>query len=139
MSADPSVVTATEEHIAEYISQTLADGPRRFALFGVAPDRRDAGLIGWGLAFDDEAIFYTVGNAVIRAQSAESVHAMMRRKGDTRLAWLDAETPAPVGAAADAPEAAADLEAAREAVAEWHADGHRTHPLSAVRAEPDES
>lgn len=82
-------VPATEERIADYITQTLAEGPRRFALFGVAPDRSDAGIIGWGLAFDDEAIFLTLGNAIIRAPSAESVHTMMRHRGDTRLAWLD--------------------------------------------------
>lgn len=89
MSEDAPVVLATEELIAEYISQTLADGPRRFALFGVAPDRSDAGLIGWGLAFEDEAVFCTTGNAVIRASSADSVHTLMRHHGDTRLAWLD--------------------------------------------------
>lgn len=90
----PMVKTA-EEHIDAFIAETLAGGPRRFAVFGVAEDRSDAGLIGWGLDFEDEAIFVTGGTGIVHATSAESVRRMLARRGEVRLAWLDGTTCTP--------------------------------------------
>jgi len=75
--------------IDAYITEILAHGPRRFAVFGIAADHTDAGLIGWGLDFDDEALFVTGGTGIIRAASADSVRRMLEHRGEVRLEWLD--------------------------------------------------
>lgn len=75
--------------IEEYVADVLADEPRRFALFGLAADHSDIGLVGWGLDFGDGAIFLTNDSVVVRSTSGDSVRRMFSLRGEVRLEWLD--------------------------------------------------
>lgn len=83
----------TDTVIEAYIADTLADEPRRFALFGLAADHSDVGLVGWGLDFGDSAIFLTNDSAVVRSASGDSVRRMFALRGEVRLEWLDPAEP----------------------------------------------
>lgn len=93
---DSVVVPIDDAVLAEYIDAMLTEfAPRRFAIFGVAPDRSDAGVLGWGLAFDEEAVFCCdagEGDELPRyfqCSSAEAVRELLAGRGEVRLGWAD--------------------------------------------------
>lgn len=85
----------TDAELAGYTDAVLTErAPRRFAVFGVAPDRRDAGVIGWRLAFDDAALLWIQENddgrpSYFQYTSAESIRDLFARRGEVRLGWAD--------------------------------------------------
>lgn len=85
----------TDAELTDYMDATLSEhAPRRFAVFGVAPDRGDAGVIGWGLAFADEALLWIGENedgrpSYFQYTSAESIRDLFARRGEVRLGWAD--------------------------------------------------
>jgi len=85
--------TLTDEQMTAYVTDILANGPRRFALFGLMADHSDMGVVGWGLDFGDEAIFVTPGKDVMFSTSGETVRDRFALCGEVRLEWLDPPLP----------------------------------------------
>jgi hypothetical protein len=107
----------TEESLlAEMADLSAEEAPRRFALCTVDVEEDDGAVLGWGLALADEAIAYMYGEAIagahdevndcahdenvptmniLRASSATRFPRMLRRAGNVRLIWVDAETAVP--------------------------------------------
>jgi hypothetical protein len=80
---EDELVTELEELSAEF-------APRRFTLCQVDGDWQDGQIIGWGLAWDEEAIVYLVqARVLMTAPSAERARQRMARKADVRLVWVD--------------------------------------------------
>lgn len=104
--SQPVLAPIDEAVLAEYIEAMPTEfAPRRFAIFGVAPDRSDAGVLGWGLDFEGAAVFcYENGGEELSRQihgsSAEQVRQLLARRGEVRLGWAD---PLPA-ASPDVPE-----------------------------------
>lgn len=88
----------TDEMYDRYVSCLARDfAPRRFVLIGVAADRTDAGVLGWGIAWEDEALTYLTGPghdsrfSLFVSESAQSVRATLGIRHEVRLAWIDTE------------------------------------------------
>lgn len=82
----------TDADLHGYIDEVLAEEtPRRFALFGVTDDRKDAGLIGWGVAFDDAALLWIEGDhpTYIHCRSADTIRDRFDGGGEVVLRWAD--------------------------------------------------
>ncbi len=67
-----------------------ACAPRRFALCEIHGDREDGSVFGWGMAFDDRAVIWrTTGHALGAFGSAESALALLSRRRNLQLVWID--------------------------------------------------
>jgi len=88
----------TDDDLTAYTTWLAREcAPRRFLLVGVAPDRGDAGVLGWGLSWDDRALIYLEAPDADRpslylARSAESTRASLAMHHDVRLYWVDPGT-----------------------------------------------
>jgi len=91
----------TEESLlAEMADLSAEEAPRRFALCTVDVEQDDGVVLGWGLALPDEAIAYMYDEnipsmSILRATAATRFPRMLRRAGNVRLIWVDAEPAAP--------------------------------------------
>lgn len=88
----------TEGAFNEYLTFLRRNfAPSRFVLVGISPDRTDAGVLGWGMAWDDEALAYLTtprgdrSPAFYRSHSAQSIRTALAHGHDVRLAWIDPE------------------------------------------------
>jgi hypothetical protein len=76
--------------MAELTEMSVESAPRRFALCEVWADDEDAGVVGWGMAFDDEAMLYLPEARVVgKRSSAQRALRLCARTGDLRLVWID--------------------------------------------------
>ena len=85
-----------EDLLAEMADLSAEEAPRRFALCTVDVEQDD----GVVLALPDEAIAYMYGEtdvsmSILRATAATRFPRMLRRAGNVRLIWVDAETSVP--------------------------------------------
>jgi hypothetical protein len=84
-----------DELVAELAAMSAENAPRRFTLCVVAPDRDDAAVVCWGMAFDDEVVAYlpaddpSGGSCVLRLTSPGRVRRVFPRAADMRLVWID--------------------------------------------------
>lgn len=89
---DPQAPMSEEEY-DDFVTLLGDWAPHRFVLIGVADDRTDAGVLAWGLAWDDQAIAYSVDEhdrrSDFRGRSAEAIRAVVGRRHEVRLAWID--------------------------------------------------
>lgn len=94
LGLDMSAIFVDERALmAELTEMSVESAPRRFALCEVWADVEDAGVVGWGMAFDDEALLYLPQSSVLgRLSSAHRALKMCARGGDRRLVWIDAGT-----------------------------------------------
>lgn len=90
-SEGPSMTAIGEdEFMAELTEISVEFAPRRFALCGVRPNLEDAQVIGWGMAFDDEAMLYLPEDGTLgRLRSAQRAPRLYGRRGDLRVVWID--------------------------------------------------
>ncbi|WP_344590655.1 hypothetical protein [Actinomadura vinacea] len=78
--------------MAELTEMSVEFAPRRFALCEVWAEDEDAGVVGWGMAFDDETLLYLPHTRVFgRSSSAQTALSRFTRGGGGRLVWIDAE------------------------------------------------
>jgi hypothetical protein len=84
-----------EELVAELAAMSAESAPRRFTLCVVAPERDDAVVVCWGMAFDDEVVAYLPADdppgrsCLLRLTSPHRVRRMFPRAADMRLVWID--------------------------------------------------
>jgi hypothetical protein len=94
---DKSQIPPSEQGLlAELRDLSAESAPRRFALCVLDVERDDGVVLGWGLADDHEAIAYLPREdcstpGFLSAGSATRIPRMLRRTGDVRLIWIDAE------------------------------------------------
>lgn len=88
---DMSAVFGDERALmAELTELSVEFAPRRFSLCEVWADDEDAGIVGWGMAFDDETLLYLPQNGMVgRLSSAQRALKAYTRGGDRRLVWID--------------------------------------------------
>lgn len=85
----------TDDAYDAYVAFLHDFAPSRFLLIGIADDRTDAGVLGWGMAWEDEVVAYLTrpadtGRPVhVQARSAESIRASVAHRHEVRLAWID--------------------------------------------------
>lgn len=89
-------------HIQERLLKELTElsaesAPRRFAICLLDVDHDDGVVLGWGLALDDQAVAYVPADgcrppSLVCAGSLARLPKLVRRDGDVRLIWIDAET-----------------------------------------------
>ena len=87
-----------EQLIAELTELSAESAPRRFAICLLDVDHEDGVVLGWGLAVDDQAVTYVPADGrgpsgLLCASSLARLPRLVRRDGDVRLIWIDAETP----------------------------------------------
>jgi hypothetical protein len=86
-----------EERLLKELAELAAESaPRRFALCLLDADHDDGVVLGWGLALDDQAIAYVPADgrrppSLLCAGSLARLPKLVRRDGDVRLVWIDAE------------------------------------------------
>ena len=78
----------------ELAGLTTEFAPRRLALCTLTPERDDAAIIGWGMAFEDEVLVYlpyqvTGTRSFAVFPSPESAVKRLSRRADLRLVWVD--------------------------------------------------
>jgi hypothetical protein len=95
---DTGTVLGTEHELMAELAELSSDhAPRRFSLCLVDREEDDAVVVGWGMAFADEAVAYLPGDVesgrrdtFMRVASAERArHRLARHDADVRLIWLD--------------------------------------------------
>lgn len=84
----------TEEEFAQEVAELVAEeAPRLFALVQEYGERADAGVIAWGLAFDDYAEAVSVNRRRHGTfPSAERARQAFSRRAKVRLVWTAPET-----------------------------------------------
>ena len=93
--ADGPLWESEDELVAELAALSAEYAPRRFTLCAVAPDRDDAAVVCWGMAFDDEVIAYLPADepsghsSLMRLTSPGRVRRVFPRAADMRLVWID--------------------------------------------------
>jgi hypothetical protein len=76
--------------MAELKELCVEFAPRRFALCEVWADDDDAGIFGWGMAFDDKALLYLPQARVLcTTNSPQRALGRYARGADRRLVWID--------------------------------------------------
>ena len=86
-----------ERLLKELTELSVESAPRRFAICLLDADRDDGVVLGWGLALEDQAVAYVPADgcrppSLLCAASLARLPRLVRRDGDVRLIWIDAET-----------------------------------------------
>lgn len=76
--------------MTELLELSTEFAPCRFTLCQVDDDGQDGQIIGWGLAWDEEAIVYVVqARMVMSVANADQARQRLARKADVRVVWVD--------------------------------------------------
>jgi hypothetical protein len=87
-----------EERLIRELTELSAESaPRRFAICLLDVAHEDGVVLGWGLAVDDQAVAYVPADGhgpsgLLCSSSLARLPRLVRRDGDVRLIWIDAET-----------------------------------------------
>lgn len=85
-----SAVLGDEKSLMSELTEMSAEfAPRRFALCEVWADEEDAGVVGWGMAFDDEAMLYLPESGLMARLSSAQRALRLTRSADRRVVWID--------------------------------------------------
>jgi hypothetical protein len=82
--------------LKELTALSAESAPRRFAICLLDVDHDDGVVLGWGLALDDQALAYVPADgsgppSLLCSNSLARLSKLLRREGDVRLIWIDAE------------------------------------------------
>ncbi|HZE30823.1 MAG TPA: hypothetical protein VE198_05220 [Actinoallomurus sp.] len=82
--------------LKELTELSAESAPRRFAICLLDVDHDDGIVLGWGLALDDQAVAYVPADgggppSLLCSSSLARLPKLLRRDGDLRLIWIDAQ------------------------------------------------